>query len=167
MGRKKTVRQRIGHLEQKRLRAIVARIRSFKIAKADEAESEATLNKRLNAWIQEIEPTWTSSQHLKVPFGVTDFNPDGTLSGNKGRLPLVAYEGKKMGDVNPQKAWKEGIGQAFTYRVLFKTAILVLYDFSNDAAHVRALGRGNSVESTFASKIRKKWRIIIVAIMPQ
>ena len=166
MGRKPNVRRRVGHIEARRLRAIIARVRSFPLKKADSGRPESDLNLALNNWVATIEPDWTTNQHIKIPFAGANFNPDGTLAGGPGRPPLIAYEGKRLVDANPQKAWKEGIGQAFTYRELFKVAVLVLYDFTTGSTYARALGRGNSTESTFASKIRKKWRIHIVVITP-
>lgn len=167
VGRKPNQRQRIGHLENKRLEGIIRQIRSFPLKPGDIAKTESDLNGELNAWIQEVEPTWTNKQHVKVPFADVHFNPDGTLPSTTARPPLVACEGKKLVAENPQKAWKEGLGQAFTYRVLFKAAVLVLYDFTPAGHYGRALGPGNSVESSFAAKIRKNWRIHIVPLKPK
>lgn len=163
MGRIKTKQKRVSRNEEKEIENFIDSIKAYKFKWSMRNDGEVAMNDRLvNVLLQQFDVANRSIPSVKI-FG-DKFRPEFFLRYND--KPICALECKVMKGKSAKSRWKEGLSQAIHYSHLYKSTVLLLYDFTKDSRYCKGLGPGNKAASQFAKRMQKQNNISIIAVKP-
>ncbi len=168
MARISQKQKRIGSCERILTNTLIKKIKGYRVFVRMKKQRETAFNDRLMDHLrQNPKPIEVSNRNIPSTYMVNEtFRPEFYLS-RKDTKHLCAVECKRLTESNAKSRWKEGLSQSLLYSTIYKTVVLVFFDFTKGARYAKHFGPGNKTESRFATHLRKTMNIYIIVLTPQ
>jgi hypothetical protein len=159
--------KRVGAQERKLVKILIHKIKGYIVFSHMKNQRETTFNRYLmNHLCQKPDPLDVNNRNIPVAtLGGARFRPEFYLCNGAARN-LCAVECKRLTNNNAKARWKEGISQALLYSTVYKSVVLVFFDFTTSALYAGKFRVGNNAETRFAKRLRDMLNLHIVVIKP-